>query len=79
MTASRSTRPASTCSRSPRRRLAVRLAAYEVRIAASVEVIWTHLTTAEGLVHRVGPREGGGPPAGMGHFLSSLQDVLSAR
>jgi uncharacterized protein YndB with AHSA1/START domain len=33
----------------------VRLASYEVTIAAPVEVVWAHLTTAEGLVSWVGP------------------------
>jgi uncharacterized protein YndB with AHSA1/START domain len=28
----------------------VRLASYEVTIAAPIEVVWAHLTTAEGLV-----------------------------
>ena len=28
----------------------MRLASHEVRIAAPVEVVWAHLTTAEGLV-----------------------------
>lgn len=33
----------------------MRLAAYELRIAAAVDVVWTHLTTAEGLVRWIGP------------------------
>jgi uncharacterized protein YndB with AHSA1/START domain len=33
----------------------VRLASHEVTIAASIEVVWAHLTTAEGLVRWVGP------------------------
>jgi uncharacterized protein YndB with AHSA1/START domain len=33
----------------------VRLAAHEVTIAAPVEVVWAHLTTAAGLVRWVGP------------------------
>jgi uncharacterized protein YndB with AHSA1/START domain len=33
----------------------VRLASYEVTIAAPIEVVWAHLTTAEGLVAWVGP------------------------
>jgi uncharacterized protein YndB with AHSA1/START domain len=33
----------------------VRLAAYEVTIAAPLEVVWRHLTTADGLVRWVGP------------------------
>jgi uncharacterized protein YndB with AHSA1/START domain len=33
----------------------VRLASFEVPIAAPVEVVWAHLTTAAGLVRWVGP------------------------
>jgi uncharacterized protein YndB with AHSA1/START domain len=33
----------------------MRLASYEVTIAAPAEVVWAHLTTAEGLVRWVGP------------------------
>jgi uncharacterized protein YndB with AHSA1/START domain len=33
----------------------VKLASYEVTIAAPIEVVWAHLTTAEGLVRWVGP------------------------
>jgi uncharacterized protein YndB with AHSA1/START domain len=33
----------------------VRLASYEVTIAAPIEVVWAHLTTAGGLVRWVGP------------------------
>ena len=33
----------------------MRLAAYEVTIAAPAEVVWAHLTTAAGLVRWVGP------------------------
>jgi uncharacterized protein YndB with AHSA1/START domain len=33
----------------------VRLASYELEIAAPAEVVWSHLTTAEGLVRWVGP------------------------
>jgi uncharacterized protein YndB with AHSA1/START domain len=33
----------------------VRLASYQVRIAAPAEVVWAHLTTAEGLVRWIGP------------------------
>jgi uncharacterized protein YndB with AHSA1/START domain len=33
----------------------VRLAAYELRIAAAVDVVWTHPTTAEALVRWIGP------------------------
>ncbi len=33
----------------------MRLASYEVTIAAPVDVVWAHLTTAEGLVRWVGP------------------------
>ena len=33
----------------------MRLVSYEVTIAAPVEVVWAHLTTAEGLVRWIGP------------------------
>ena len=33
----------------------MRLASFEVTIAAPAEVVWAHLTTAEGLVRWVGP------------------------
>jgi uncharacterized protein YndB with AHSA1/START domain len=33
----------------------VRLASYELTIAAPIDVVWTHLTTAEGLVRWIGP------------------------
>jgi uncharacterized protein YndB with AHSA1/START domain len=33
----------------------VRLASYELTIAATAEVVWAHLTTAAGLVRWVGP------------------------
>jgi uncharacterized protein YndB with AHSA1/START domain len=33
----------------------VRLASYELTIAAPVDVVWEHLTTAEGLTRWVGP------------------------
>ena len=33
----------------------MRLASYQVTIAAPAEVVWAHLTTAEGLVRWVGP------------------------
>jgi uncharacterized protein YndB with AHSA1/START domain len=33
----------------------VRLASHEVTIAAPIDVVWTHLTTAAGLVRWVGP------------------------
>ncbi len=33
----------------------MRLASYEVTIAVPAEVVWAHLTTAEGLVRWVGP------------------------
>jgi uncharacterized protein YndB with AHSA1/START domain len=33
----------------------VRLASYGLTIAAPAEVVWAHLTTAEGLVRWVGP------------------------
>jgi uncharacterized protein YndB with AHSA1/START domain len=44
----------------------VRLVSYQVRIAAPVEVVWAHLTTAEGLVRWVGPEATADPtPGGM--------------
>jgi uncharacterized protein YndB with AHSA1/START domain len=44
----------------------MRLASYEVTIAAPVEVVWAHLTTAEGLVRWVGPEATADPePGGM--------------
>jgi uncharacterized protein YndB with AHSA1/START domain len=33
----------------------VRLATYELTIAAPADVVWAHLTTAEGLMRWVGP------------------------
>jgi uncharacterized protein YndB with AHSA1/START domain len=42
----------------------VRLVAYELRIAAPVEVVWAHLTTAEGLVRWVGPAATADPTPG---------------
>jgi uncharacterized protein YndB with AHSA1/START domain len=42
----------------------VRLAAYEVSIAAPIEVVWAHLTTAEGLVRWVGPYATADPTPG---------------
>jgi uncharacterized protein YndB with AHSA1/START domain len=42
----------------------VRLAAYEVRIAAPAEVVWAHLTTAQGLVRWVGPEATADPAPG---------------
>jgi uncharacterized protein YndB with AHSA1/START domain len=45
---------------------AVRLLSYQVRIAAPVEVVWAHLTTAEGLVRWVGSEATADPtPGGM--------------
>jgi uncharacterized protein YndB with AHSA1/START domain len=44
----------------------MRLASYQVTIAAPVEVVWAHLTTAEGLVRWVGPEAIADPaPGGM--------------
>jgi uncharacterized protein YndB with AHSA1/START domain len=42
----------------------VRLASYEVTIAAPAKVVWTHLTTAEGLVRWVGPDASADPSPG---------------
>jgi uncharacterized protein YndB with AHSA1/START domain len=42
----------------------VRLASHEVTIAASIEVVWAHLTTAEGLVRWVGPDATAEPVSG---------------
>jgi uncharacterized protein YndB with AHSA1/START domain len=42
----------------------VRLATYEVTIDASAEVVWAHLTTAEGLVRWVGPEATADPAPG---------------
>jgi uncharacterized protein YndB with AHSA1/START domain len=42
----------------------VRLASYELTIAAPVEVVWDHLTTAEGLVRWVGPEATADPVPG---------------
>jgi uncharacterized protein YndB with AHSA1/START domain len=42
----------------------VRLASYEVTIAAPIEVVWTHLTTAEGLIRWVGPAATADPAPG---------------
>jgi uncharacterized protein YndB with AHSA1/START domain len=42
----------------------VRLASYEVTIAAPIEVVWAHLTTAEGLVRWVGPEATADPVPG---------------
>jgi uncharacterized protein YndB with AHSA1/START domain len=42
----------------------VRLACYEVQIAAPVQVVWTHLTTAQGLVRWVGPAAAVDPTPG---------------
>jgi uncharacterized protein YndB with AHSA1/START domain len=42
----------------------VRLASYEVTIDAPVEVVWAHLTTAEGLVRWVGPAATADPAPG---------------
>jgi uncharacterized protein YndB with AHSA1/START domain len=42
----------------------VRLVSYQVTIAAPVEVVWAHLTTAEGLVRWVGPQASADPVPG---------------
>jgi uncharacterized protein YndB with AHSA1/START domain len=42
----------------------VRLASYEVTIAAPIEVVWAHLTTAEGLVRWIGPEATAEPAPG---------------
>lgn len=42
----------------------MRLAAHEVRIAAPIEVVWEHLTTAEGLMRWVGPAAAAEPVPG---------------
>jgi uncharacterized protein YndB with AHSA1/START domain len=42
----------------------VRLASYEVTIAAPAEVVWAHLPTAEGLIRWVGPAATADPAPG---------------
>jgi uncharacterized protein YndB with AHSA1/START domain len=42
----------------------MRLASYEVTIAAPAEVVWAHLTTAEGLMRWVGPTATADPAPG---------------
>ena len=42
----------------------MRVASYQVTIAAPVEVVWAHLTTAEGLVRWVGPEATAEPVPG---------------
>jgi uncharacterized protein YndB with AHSA1/START domain len=42
----------------------MRLASYEVVIDAPAEVVWTHLTTAEGLVRWAGPEATADPAPG---------------
>jgi uncharacterized protein YndB with AHSA1/START domain len=42
----------------------VRLASYEVTIAAPAAVVWEHLTTADGLVRWVGPQAAADPVPG---------------
>jgi hypothetical protein len=42
----------------------VRLASYELTIAAPIEVVWAHLTTAEGLTRWIGPAAVADPVAG---------------
>ena len=42
----------------------MRLASYELTIAAPVEIVWAHLTTAEGLTRWVGPDAAADPVRG---------------
>jgi uncharacterized protein YndB with AHSA1/START domain len=42
----------------------VRLASYQVTIAAPVQVVWALLTTAEGLVRWIGPNATADPAPG---------------
>ena len=42
----------------------MKLASHELTIAAPAEVVWTHLTTAEGLVRWVGPEATADPVPG---------------
>ena len=57
----------------------MRLASYQVTIAAPVEVVWAHLTTAEGLVHHgLPPETVPGHQQGRVYFLDILRDTLSA-
>ena len=42
----------------------MRLASYEVTIAAPAEVVWAHLTTADGLIRWVGPAATADPTPG---------------
>ena len=42
----------------------MRLASHEVTIAAPAEVVWAHLTTAEGLVRWIGPEATADPTPG---------------
>jgi uncharacterized protein YndB with AHSA1/START domain len=42
----------------------MRLASYQVTIDAPVEVVWTHLTTAQGLVRWVDPEATADPTPG---------------
>jgi uncharacterized protein YndB with AHSA1/START domain len=42
----------------------VKLASYELTIAAPAEVVWAHLTTAEGLMRWVGPAATADPAPG---------------
>jgi uncharacterized protein YndB with AHSA1/START domain len=42
----------------------VRLASYQVTIAAPAEAVWAHLTTTEGLVRWVGPKATADPTPG---------------
>ena len=51
----------------------MRLASYQVTIAAPAEVVWAHLTTAEGLVRWVGPEATADPTPGRGPALDPPQ------
>jgi uncharacterized protein YndB with AHSA1/START domain len=42
----------------------VKLVSYEIAIAAPAEVVWAHLTTADGLVRWVGPNAAADPVPG---------------
>ena len=57
----------------------MRLASYQVTIAAPVEVVWAHLATAEGLVHHgLPPETVPDHQQGWTYFLDILRDTLSA-
>jgi uncharacterized protein YndB with AHSA1/START domain len=42
----------------------VKLASHEVTVAAPIEVVWAHLTTAEGLMRWIGPEAAADPVPG---------------